>query len=205
MNAVFTIGHSNHPIETFIALLRQHEITAVGDVRSLPFSRFNPQFNRELLQKSLREVGIEYVPLGDALGARARDPGCYVAGRAKYELIAKSPMFLEGIQRVERGRQQHRIALMCAEKEPLDCHRTLLVSRALAGRGIEVIHILADGGLETHDQTMGRLLRLLELPEGDLFRGRTEMIEEAYGRRGGELEYVENGTPEGEAGSEALH
>src|SRR5262249_40063791 len=141
---VFTIGHSTHSSEGFLALLRLHGVTAVGDVRSAPYSRFNPQFNRETLSESLRRADIKYVFLGEALGARSKDSSCYVNGRVQYRCLARTDLFKGGIERVARGAEEYAIALMCAEKEPLDCHRTLLVSRALVERGLVVRHILAD-------------------------------------------------------------
>lgn len=125
---VLTIGHSNHPIERFIGLLKQDGVTAVADVRSAPFSRHNPQFNKDSLQQSLSEAGIAYIFLGKELGARSNDRSCYEDGRVQYERLARTDLFLDGIERVRKGAEQYRIALMCAEKEPLECHRTLLVA-----------------------------------------------------------------------------
>src|ERR1035441_230157 len=160
MLTVFTIGHSNYPIEHFLALLRQHEISAVADVRSSPFSRLNPQFNRGLLKQVLGESGIAYVFLGQELGARPTDPSCYEAGRVQYARLAQTQSFREGLRRVTEGAQRFRLALLCAEKEPLACHRTLLVARELEKDDVEVVHIHADGQLESHQDAMNRLLQL---------------------------------------------
>ena len=155
---VFTIGHSNHPLDGFLALLGAHRISAVADVRSAPRSRFNPQFDREALAAALEARGVRYVFLGRELGGRPADPACYDEdGRVVYERVAETPGFKSGIARVVDGAARHRIALMCAEKEPLDCHRTTLVARALAALGVEVAHILADGGLEPHARALERL------------------------------------------------
>jgi uncharacterized protein (DUF488 family) len=148
-SAVFTIGHSTHPIETFLELLRAHAVTAVADVRSAPFSRFNPQFNEDALAHSLKTADIAYVFLGRELGARSDDPACYEQGRVHYGRLAKTALFQAGLGRVLHGSEKQRIALLCAEKEPLDCHRTILVARALTERGVAVEHILADGRLES--------------------------------------------------------
>lgn len=199
MNPIYTIGHSNHALDAFARLLQLHEITVVADVRSMPFSRFNPQFNRELLQRSLAELGLVYVFLGDRLGARAGDRACYVDGKARYELIARSADFQAGLQRLMQDAARQRVAMMCAEKEPLECHRTLLVARQLAIADVSVLHILEDGTLEPHAQTLARLMKELDLPEFDLFRTRDELIEEAYRRRGDALEYSEERDAQGQS------
>jgi uncharacterized protein (DUF488 family) len=177
--AVLTIGHSTHTTEEFIALLQQHGVTAVADVRSKPYSRFNPQFNRENIEQRLGEYGIKYVFLGRELGARPDDPSCYRNGRIEFVKLASTDLFRSGIERVIRGASNYRLALMCAEKEPLECHRTVLVARALADRGITIEHILANGEIELHNVSLERLLDVVGLPNRDLFRTRQEMIAEA--------------------------
>lgn len=183
---IYTIGHSNHEIDFFIDLLRQYNITGIGDVRSRPYSRYVPQYSQEKLKSALAAAGIAYVFLGKELGGRSENPSCYDQGRIQYERLANEPAFLEGIDRLIQGSSQYRIALMCAEKDPIECHRSLLVARKLFQSGIPVNHILANGSLETHEALESRLLALCKLPEGDLFRSREEFIAEAYliqGRR----------------------
>ena len=176
---VLTIGHSNHGPEAFVALLRAQGVTLVADVRSAPYSRFNPHFNRKALDAALNERGIAYLFLGRALGGRPEDRACYEEGRVRYDRVARTPLFREGIERVVAEARRERVALMCAEKEPLACHRTVLVGRSLAAEGVAVAHILADGSLEPHDATMDRLLASLKLPRGDLLQSREALIEEA--------------------------
>ena len=161
--SIFSIGHSNHSVEVFLDLLRQHGITALADVRSAPYSRFQPQFNKDALERSLKAEGIKYVFLGKELGARSDDRSCYQNGRVRYPLLAKTALFRKGLERVMTGAQNFRIAIMCAEKEPLECHRTLLVSRALEAEGVAVQHILADGRLESHADAMFRLIDVVGL------------------------------------------
>jgi uncharacterized protein (DUF488 family) len=180
---IFTIGHSTHSTEGFLSLLRQHSIEAVADVRSLPFSRFNPQFNREPLEQSLRNADIRYVFLGVELGARSEDPSCYLDGRVQYTRLAQTPLFQSGITRLLQGATRLRIALMCAEKEPLECHRTLLVAHALADHGVSVFHIHAGGQVESQMDAMGRLLNMTGIPNGDLFQSREELIACAVSRQ----------------------
>ena len=187
---VLTVGHSNHALETFVALLLQHGVTALADVRSAPYSRFNPQFNRKALDASLETLGIEYAFMGRALGGRPDDPTCYEDGRVRYDRLAETPLFREGLERIVDGAQRQRIALMCAEKEPLDCHRTILVGRSLAERGVTVAHILADGTLEPHDETMGRLLDSVGLPREDLLQSREQLIDEALAHRERRIAYA---------------
>jgi uncharacterized protein (DUF488 family) len=190
---IYTIGHSNHPIERFLALLRQHAITAIADVRSVPYSRRNPQFNSKPLTASLDTCGISYVSLGKELGARSGDPACYDKdGRVQYRLLAQTPLFNQGIERVLTGAQRYRIALVCAEKEPLDCHRTLLVSRALETRGATITHILAGGLLESNLAAMSRLVKKAGLEKGDLFSNEAELIDAACTLREQKIAYVKD-------------
>ncbi len=179
-NVVFTIGHSTQAAERFIMLLNKHGITAVADVRSTPYSRMNPQYNREDLRTALNDAGISYVFLGKELGARSENKACYHDGKVQYGLLAQTDVFRHGIDRVREGAQNFRIALMCAEKEPLECHRTILVARELERAGLEVQHILGDGRLESHVEAMNRLVRQLHLPEGDMFSSREDVVAEAY-------------------------
>ena len=190
VDRVYTIGHSTHTIEVFVELLRKHDITAVADVRSAPFSRFNPQFNKDTFQGTLSAHGIEYVFLGCELGARSDDPACYENGRVQYARLARAASFRAGLDRVIQGASEYRIALMCAEKEPLECHRTLLVAKALAEQSVEIAHILADGSLESHESVMTRLLDVVGLPQRDLFGSRQELIEAAMARQEERIAYV---------------
>jgi len=173
-----------------VALLRQQGIDAVADVRSTPYSRFNPQFRRESLAATLKDAGIHYVFLGKELGARSEDPRCYEGNRVSYDKLARSELFRSGLQRLLTGMQEHKIAVMCAEREPLDCHRTILVGRELERAGVTVMHILADGSLETHAHAMERLADELELPETDLFSGSGRRLEAAYELQAKKVAYV---------------
>ncbi len=189
---VYTIGYSTHSIDKVIALLRQHAITAVCDVRSQPYSRVNPQFNRESLKKALHAVGIAYVFLGKELGARSEDKSCYRNGRVQYDLLAQTEIFREGLERIKKGIQSYRIALMCAEKEPLDCHRTILVSRYLVEQGMRVCHILSDGRVEKHEHALQRLIDNLNLRQLNMFHS-ADIISDAYRIQGNAIGYQENG------------
>lgn len=190
MNSViYTVGHSTQSIEQFVQLLLMHKITAIADVRSAPYSRYNPQFNREELSQSLKLQDIQYVFLGKELGARSDEDCCYVDGRVNYSILAKTKLFQHGIERVVEGVKSHKIALMCAEKDPLDCHRTILVSRELINHGYSVAHILSDGLIELHEDAMLRLVERLGLSEVDLFRSVSLTIEDAYETQGRRIAY----------------
>jgi uncharacterized protein (DUF488 family) len=193
---VFTIGHSNHTMEGFLRLLAQHGITAVADVRSVPMSRLHPQFNRDEFSEALKQAGIAYSFLGKELGGRPQDPSCYVNGQVQYRLVALTEPFRKGIERVLAGAQKYRVALMCAEREPLDCHRGLLVAPALEKAGASVLHILADGNIEAHRDTMNRLLERFGFTQDDLFRSREELVEEACARQQERVAYTERPEPE---------
>lgn len=189
MTTVYTIGHSSHTIEQLTALLRLHGVTAVADVRSQPHSRLHPHFNRDELSATLKAATIAYVFLGKELGGRVSDPSCYLDGQVQYDRVARTPAFEAGIERLQRGAVSHRVALLCAERDPLLCHRTLLVARQLSKRGIAAQHILSSGQLESQEEADGRLLRETKLEAGDMFRSRDEILDEAYRLRSGEVAY----------------
>jgi len=189
---IYTIGHSNVTSERLLALLEQHGITAVADVRSRPYSRFNPQFNREALASALKTSGREYLFLGQELGARSEDRACYRAGRAQYALIAQTPLFERGIERLLAEMENFRVAILCAEKEPLSCHRSILIARYLHEKSISVRHILEDGSLEDHDALLLRLLALHGIQENHLFHTRDELVAIAYEKQAEQIEYSAN-------------
>ncbi len=201
---VYTIGHSNHAPQAFLSLLRKHSIDEVIDVRSSPYSRYTPQFNHNALEMALEAVGIEYTFLGGELGGRPADRSCYDAdGRVLYDRLAETESFQDGISYVTRHADEYRAALMCSEKDPLDCHRALLIAGTLLDRGVAVEHILSDGALETHTAAMDRLMDDLKLPpNGDLFRSRDEVIADALTRRARKVAYAGGSPPHatGDAG-----
>lgn len=187
---LYTIGHSTHTAQTVIDLLRLHGITAIADVRSSPYSRMNPQFSRDAFSDLVRACEIAYVFLGRELGARSKDRSCYSQGKVQYDLLARTRLFQAGLDRVIHGMKTHRVALLCAEKDPLTCHRAILVCRHLVTRGVVVRHILEDGRIESHEEALSRLLAEHGLPERDLFRNRSEMIDQAYSERGDKISYA---------------
>lgn len=184
MNPVFSVGHSDHSAEAFVALLARHGVSAVADVRAAPYSRHHPQFSKAALVDTLRAAGVAYVSLGEQLGGL---PSARVRSQMQgsgYAAMAATTAFQEGIARVEQGRERYRIALMCAERDPIDCHRALLVGRALAALGVGVEHIHADGATERHAALERRLLDAAGRGEGgDLFASPDELLDLAYLRQ----------------------
>jgi uncharacterized protein (DUF488 family) len=180
---IFSIGHSNIPAARFAALLQDAAVTALADVRSVPNSRWFPWFSQNALAAQLNGIGIAYTAMGDTLGGRPRDDGLYRDGVADHEAMAKQPGFQAGLERLQEAMARSRVCLMCAEREPLDCHRCLLVARRLAERGLAIGHILHDGTIEPHAATEQRLLAL-DGEADDLFpAGQDERLAAAYRRR----------------------
>jgi uncharacterized protein (DUF488 family) len=188
-HAVYTIGHSNHRLGYFIELLSHNRITAVGDVRSQPLSRLHPHFSQNHLVAALKEAKISYVFLGEELGGRVADESCYKNGKVQYERVAQLQRYLRGIERVEQGIHNFRIALVCAEKEPLQCHRSILISRTLISRGLSVRHILGDGSIEEHDSAVSRLMSQLGLRAG-MFESEEDLIALAYKMQGERIAFT---------------
>jgi uncharacterized protein (DUF488 family) len=179
---LLTIGHSNLSADGFMALVQDAGVTAIADVRSVPFSRRFPWFSGGKLAARLRGADIAYLPFGDALGGRPPDPALYCEGVVDYEKMAATPPFRAGLDRIGEAMGRFRLCLMCAEREPLDCHRCLLVGRALAERGFALGHILVDGTIEPHAITQERLLGRSG-GANDLFGDHAERLAAAYRAR----------------------
>ena len=171
MPAIKTIGHSNHPLERFVDLLKAGGVTLLVDVRSMPYSRRFPQFGKERLARSLAEAGVAYLHEGAALGGKPD-------GGGSYDALAAMPAFKDALGRLIERAQDTTLCLMCAEKEPIDCHRTVLVSRRLAEQGIAIDHLLADGSTRPHREVEDALLAGKGGP--DLFEDRPARLARAY-------------------------
>ncbi len=181
---LFTIGHSVHSVERFADLLKMHGVTALCDVRSSPYSRFTPRFNREALKEEMARQRIAYIYLGAELGPRSADPTCYENGKVQYKRLAAREIFRRGLDRLRKGMAMYRIALMCAEKDPIPCHRMILICRNLRGDDIGIRHILEEGSLEDNRDTEKRLMKSLKIDPADLFSTEAEQIERAYDLQG---------------------
>lgn len=193
-SVIYTIGHSNHELADFLALVDQRGVEVIADVRSSPYSRRYPQYQHDALRASLQAHDLRYVFLGRELGARREEAACYVDGQARYERVAALPAFGEGIRRLLEGAREYRVALMCAEADPLDCHRAILVARHLKRQGAEVRHILRDGSLLSQDGLEARLLEEagLDAPQLDIFgaqAGAESPLDRAYRLRGERMAY----------------
>jgi len=166
-STVYTLGHSNHTPEHFIELLKAHAIGVLADVRSQPYSKYAVDYNVEALKRTLDAHGIQYLFLGQELGGRPPEPEYYDAeGYVRYDRVAASKRFQDGVERLLQGLARFRVALMCSEEEPASCHRRLLIARVLAERGVEVLHIRGDGRLRTEAE-----VREDEVPAGERGQG----------------------------------
>lgn len=188
---VFTIGHSNRSEFSLIELLRLHQITIVVDVRSTPTSSWVPHFDRSVISATLKQHGIAYSFLGGQLGVRTDDSSCYQNNRIVYARLARSEPFQHGLRRVIKAADQHRLALMCTEQDPIACHRSILIAPALQQAGVVVIHILhPDGELETQQRLEARLLGLHNLSQPDMFQSDAERLGAAYAKQEQKIAYV---------------
>lgn len=197
---LFTIGHTNHSQEYFLQLLHKHDIEHVLDVRSTPFSRFTPQFNKEAISEYLKNNGIAYNHMGRYFGARQEDRNLYTSeGYLDFEKMRETDLFKSGLENVIKGLNAGKnIALMCTEKDPFDCHRTIMVARGFELAGIDVNHIFDDGHLETQNDINSRLLKYYEEKTGtdihqlsmfEVCRSESEWLVEAYRYRNKEIGY----------------
>lgn len=219
---LFSVGHSNYEIDVFISLLQKHEVTAVADVRSHPYSRFLPHFNRATLKEALAREGIHYVFLGRELGARPSNQECYVDGKAIYERIAATEAFHQGIRRVLNGLKKYKLSLMCAEKDPLTCHRAVLVCQHLRLFDLSINHILKNGDLEPHNHLEERMLtkhgftKFKEIHDKQIqlslfseqnneLPTREECLDKAYKLQGYEIAYVEKGSNNYEQSTQSIY
>ena len=200
--SVYTIGCSTNTLERFLELLKMHNINCIVDVRSTPFSKYTSQFNREGLQSYLKKQNILYIWMGKEFGARRDNKELYsIQGYLDFEKVIKDDEFLGGVDRIRNGISKgYRICLMCTEKDPIDCHRTILVSKGLDDNDIEVNHILQDGKLVNKKQIDERLLDMYFKNRNqinfDMLLGNSkteeEMLEEAYKKRNKDIGFEIN-------------
>jgi len=192
---VLTIGHSTLSYEEFLRLLRGAGVTAIADVRSVPFSRAFPHFAGPTLKEELRSDGVAYVFLGEELGGRPKYRRYFSEGVADYEQMAKASTFQAGLDRVIKGTAEHRIALLCSEHDPLDCHRCLLVGRALKERGLTVSHILPSGRTKSQGAIEEDLLATAgqDRSQTDFFASPDERTAAAYRHRARKVAYSASG------------
>lgn len=193
MHAVilYSIGHSTHSIDEFLRLLAEHGIQAIAYVQSAPYSRYSPQFARAALEQTLKEHGIVDVFWGRELGTRRSEPERYHNGKVDYGRVEQSSAFHQGLNRPVQGAAKMNVAMLCAEKDPMTCHRTILVARCIKDLIDDVRHILADGRIETRAEAEQRLLIEYRLQNDDLFTTREKRLLDAYQRRANAISYQE--------------
>lgn len=169
--SILTIGYADRSLSDMLSLLHREDVQFLIDVRSIPVSRFKPEFSRESLENSLKSKGIRYVFMGDSLGGRPSDPTCYENGHVIYSLVQDRPFFRSGIDRLlNAAAGGHHVCLMCSESRPEDCHRSKLIGVALSELGIAVSHIDKQGDLRTQDEIIERL----QPGQSDLFEPRLQ-------------------------------
>jgi uncharacterized protein (DUF488 family) len=152
-STIYSIGHGTKKIEVLIEELHSFEIDYLIDIRTVPYSRFNPQYRQPALKASVEAVGIQYVYLGHQLGGRSKDESVYVEGKVRYDLVMEKPWFQEGIQRLVTANEKGiRVAILCSESKPEDCHRSRLVGKALLRLGISVRHIVGVERVEMQEE-----------------------------------------------------
>jgi uncharacterized protein (DUF488 family) len=189
--AIFTIGHSNLEISDFINLLLANKIELVVDVRSAPYSKLYPHFNRNPLEVSLTKNSIKYIFLGDSVGGRSNNIEDYSKGRVVYKKIAEKKEYISSINTIIQNSSKYKIVLMCSEKEPLECHRTLLISRSIEAHMVKILHIHRDGQIESQSEGIQRLLKIWKLDSPNLFGEDAERIDEAFTKQESKYAYFD--------------
>jgi len=172
-------------------LLKEHGVNCIADVRSTPYSHYNTQFNREYLESELRDANIEYIYLGNQLGARTGDAHCYNGNSVNFEYLAKTEEFHIGLEHLTDISSKYQVALMCAEKDPIECHRFILICRNLKNSGFHIKHILSDGSIEDNVDTERRLIKVLKI-EPTLFeptKTQDELTDQAYQQQANNIAY----------------
>ena len=192
-NILFTIGHSNRILQEFIELLDHYGILSVCDVRSTPYSSKNPQFNREPLQDVLKKRGKFYVYLGHELGGRPDNPDYYTNGKADYKIIASMSFFKRGLERVRSGVEKNFIpALMCSEKDPISCHRAILICKHLQSENLLIRHVIDKQTVEDHKDLEQRLINNLKIHPDFFENNPSTMIERAYEIQASRIAYTQD-------------
>ncbi len=182
LEKIFTIGYSSFDILSFAHAIGQYNVTMVVDVRSSPYSKFKPEFNKENLSARLWPYGIAHIFLGDLLGAMPQDRSVYRDGVIDYDLVGKSSFFKQGVEHLRKESSAHRLVLMCAEKDPLHCHRTMLISRNITGL-FDIFHICYDASLERQCELELRLKKKYGYDQPVLFGDSLQLAYEAHSRK----------------------
>lgn len=190
---IFTVGHSNYEADKFIKILHSHSIEMLIDIRSAPYSKYCSQFDKDVIELILINNGIKYIFLGSELGARPKDENCYISGRVSFVRLKDSEHFKRGILSVIEQSSKYRIAIMCSEKEPINCHRAILISRVLEQQGHTIKHILDENELLDHKELEAQLLKKFKI-EKTLFDTESSgqlNLQEAYQEQEKMISYQE--------------
>jgi uncharacterized protein (DUF488 family) len=193
-NKLYTIGYSKYSLESFVNTLAKYGINAIADVRSTPFSRFKSEFNKDCFSEYLNKQGIKYVFLGKECGARFGDRNCYIDGKADYKLIAQHEVFQKGLKRIREGLKKFNVALMCAENDPIYCHRMILICRSLKQFNTPIYHIFNIDKIESQYKAEIRLLKLFNLDQLKLFDSKNDQLMRAYDKQGDKIAFKEDHT-----------
>lgn len=204
MDKLYTIGHSSHKIEYFIYLLKKHGVNCVVDVRSMPYSKYMPQYNREDLKKSLTSNDIYYIFMGNEFGARREDKSLYTNdGYLDFDKVSKTSLFGDGVERIKNGiKNKFSIAFMCTEKDPIDCHRNILVAREFYKMKYSIYNILENGEIQTQEDIEKRLLdiyfpaRMQQTLFDTEVKDDADLINQAYMLRNRDIGYSISGQKE---------
>ncbi|MCG9127604.1 DUF488 domain-containing protein [Candidatus Poribacteria bacterium] len=155
---IYTVGYGSRSITEFIEVLKQYHIAFLIDVRSIPYSRYKPEFSKKPLENEVEKHGIRYVFMGELLGGKPDDESCYVEGLVDYEKVKKMDFFQQGIERIQTAfSQQQRVALMCSEGKPEQCHRFKLVATTLSTLDLPVVHIDENNEQKTQEEIIERI------------------------------------------------
>ena len=198
MNTLYTIGYTSYRIEEFVKTLQLFSIKALVDVRSLPYSSRYPEYNKENLKVLLQKNNIFYLYFGDGFGARPDCEDCYINNEAMYSLIARTSKFKEYKKRIINGLEKYNIVLLCAETDPLRCHRNILICRNIKNDFSNISHILKNNIIEKNTESEKRLLKEYSLEQNDLFSSFEDRLESAYDMRSKEIQYKRNNASEGD-------
>ncbi len=158
MNTLYTFGYGNLEIKEFLKIIKKNDIEVICDIRSQPYSSYKPEYSKEPLKEFLNENSIKYLFMGDNLGGRIDDKDCYEDNQINYEVLSQKKIFQEGLDRLLEGLKKYSVAIMCSEKEPEKCHRTLLVSRFVKNRHGNILHIHHNDTLEKHSDFENRIV-----------------------------------------------
>lgn len=168
-STIYTTGYAGHTIPSLVQLLQAIGITVLADVRSTPFSGRRPEMDKPALMQALRDGGMRYIFMGEQLGGRPRNPKLYRAGKIDPQALLAHEGYKTGVARLIAGAAEHTICLLCAERDPISCHRGLYIAESLQEAGMQVRHLIGGEQPEDHQATRARMAELVNMEHADLF------------------------------------